>query len=210
MEIAYYYKKCHCIDSDDNIEKIIQIYDNGNTCYDYVKQDYERVRQHCHAIYNACNNSLSKIGLTKLVMKKYTKLMTLLYSTFPEELSDFTPPVLEFEDGIDYNAPTYCGLYLVGETHFNPLTKEEFYWIKVGKAKNIANRMSQYNTCCPMLYRIGYLRCRDEREAYQMEKLYHDRLANVAIGLCNHNTEWFLMDKQTYLDICAYGFNYNF
>lgn len=29
-----------------------------------------------------------------------------------------------------------CGLYLIGETSFNPFTKKVEYWVKVGKTKD--------------------------------------------------------------------------
>ena len=108
----------------------------------------------------------------------------------------------KFDDGINYDAPSHKGLYFLGETHFNPITHEEFYWVKIGKAVNIRNRMSQYNTHCPMLWRIDFT------HEYAKEDYYHTQLKKHCIGLCNHNQEWFLVTRETYLAMCEKGFAY--
>ena len=107
-----------------------------------------------------------------------------------------------FDDGIDYFAPNEQGLYFVGETHFNPMTDEKFYWVKIGKAKNLKDRMKSYNTHNPMLYRI------DWSDEYEKETDYQIKLMEKAIAKCNHNSEWFLVDKETYLEMCDKGFSY--
>lgn len=109
----------------------------------------------------------------------------------------------EFSDGIDYNYPACSGLYFVGQTHFNPITKEEFYWVKIGKASNIANRMAGYRTSCPMLYHIDY-----RKGSQKAEKVYHILLKSKSIAKCNHNKEWFMVDRETYLEMCEKGFSY--
>ena len=108
----------------------------------------------------------------------------------------------QLNDGINYAAPSTAGLYFVGETHFNPFTKEEFYWVKIGRANNIHERMKQYNTCNPMLFRIDY------SHDYEREAYYHERLRMKSIAVCNHNLEWFLVDRNTYLEMCEKGFSY--
>jgi hypothetical protein len=108
-----------------------------------------------------------------------------------------------FNDGISYDTPTDGGLYFLGETHFNPMTNEKFYWVKIGKAINLRNRLHQYNTCNPMLWRIDFLLHAEDRE-----KHYHSELEKIAIAKCNHNQEWFMVDEKTYLELCNKGFNY--
>lgn len=108
-----------------------------------------------------------------------------------------------FNDGINYNTPNYKGLYLIGETHFNPFTKEEYYLIKIGKSDSqLSTRMRSYNTHNPMLWRIDF------RRTPSLEREYQDKLANLAIAKCSHNKEWFFVSREIYLDICAKGFNY--
>lgn len=107
-----------------------------------------------------------------------------------------------FDDKINYNTPKMKGLYFVGETHFNPLTDEKYYWVKIGKAANLAERMRTYNTHNPMLFRIDY------SSEYEKEEYYHVKLIEKAIARCNHNEEWFLVDRETYLGMCEKGFSY--
>ena len=88
--------------------------------------------------------------------------------------------LMPFADGINYKVPEEPGLYFIGETHFNPYTKED-----------------------PMLWRIDYLVNEENEEEY-----YHLRLAQIAIAKCNHNEEWFLVNRETYLEMCEQGFSY--
>lgn len=106
-------------------------------------------------------------------------------------------------DGINYDTPNEPGLYFLGETHFNPITHEEFYCVKIGRASNLRRRLKEYDTHNPMLWRIDYSVDNEEMEHY-----YHHRLYDVAIATCNHNKEWFFVDRQTYLEMCEKGFSY--
>lgn len=107
-----------------------------------------------------------------------------------------------FDDGIDYNCCFGKGLYFIGETHFNPITNEKFYWVKIGKSECVYKRMNNYNTCNPMLWRIDF------SPNYHLESMYHNLLGKVAIAKCNHNNEWFLVDETTYLAMCEEGFDF--
>lgn len=108
-----------------------------------------------------------------------------------------------FNDGINYYAPEESGLYFIGDSHINPHTGEEYYWVKIGKSNNLARRMRDYNTCCPMLWRIDFAVHDEALEGY-----YHNLLNAVAVAVCNHNEEWFMVSKKTYLEMCAKGFKY--
>ncbi len=104
--------------------------------------------------------------------------------------------------------PSICGCYLVGSTNFNPHTGETFYWVKVGMSKDIHSRMTSYNTCCPQLFRIDYKKCSNSSEARIIEEVYHNLLSKVALGKCQHNAEWWLVDRETYLKICERKFDF--
>lgn len=108
-----------------------------------------------------------------------------------------------FDDGINYDTPEEDGLYFIGETHFNPYTHEEFYWVKIGMSTKLNRRMKEYDTHNPMLWRIDY-----KIGSVAKEHIYHQRLAQKAIAKCNHNDEWFLVDRNTYLAMCEKGFSY--
>jgi hypothetical protein len=109
----------------------------------------------------------------------------------------------KFQDEIDYWAPSCSGLYFLGETHFNPFTKEEYYWVKIGSSSNLRKRLRVYNTCNPMCFRIGFLENKESEEF-----TYHKLLAQNALAQCNHNDEWFMVDRETYLEMCEKGFDF--
>lgn len=138
-------------------------------------------------IYNKCSD----------LQEQYTYTPFGIYSKRFQR-KDYTA----FDDEINYSAPKIEGLYFIGETHFNPITDEKYYWVKIGRATNLNRRMKDYNTHNPMLWRIDF------SENYDKEKYYHLKLNDVAIASCNHNEEWFLVDKNTYLEMCEKGFSY--
>lgn len=98
------------------------------------------------------------------------------------------------------------GLYLVGSCNFNPLTDEKYYWIKVGVAKTFKKRMASYRTHNPMLWKNSYFFCEDETQRYYLESQCHEILNEKAIGSLSEASEWYEVDKDTYLDICNKGF----
>jgi hypothetical protein len=103
------------------------------------------------------------------------------------------------------NAPSFEGLYFVGTTHFNPITNEQFFAVKIGLSNNINKRMSQYRTNCAMLYPIGYKQCEDY---VNQELRYQGKLSRIALFANQNNDEWYFVDRQTYLDLCEKGFDY--
>jgi hypothetical protein len=102
------------------------------------------------------------------------------------------------------SAPSYGGLYLIGQTSFNPYTKEEQYWLKVGYSCDIWSRFKKgYATHCPCTALIDTTTKGNEIHC-------HEILRSLAIGRCQINTEWWLVDRETYLEICEKKFNYFF
>lgn len=116
-----------------------------------------------------------------------------------------------FDDGKDYyNLPNWGGLYLLGETDFDADTDEKHYWIKVGLASHMKERLSSYNTCCAMYHRIDLLRINNSDKRRKSEKMCHNVLSQIGLASCNHNEEWFLVTKEIYMAIRAQGFNFFF
>lgn len=153
---------------------------------------------------------------------KYYKVLAHLYTVCEEAQKDYEMPAYNFgmpfkeriirrdavilracNDGINYDAPDEAGLYFVGETHFNPHTREEYYWVKIGESDNLRKRLRGYNSTNPMLWRIGY-----KLGAQNEEKIYHELLRNIAVAKGVRNDEWFLVNRETYLAMCEKGFNY--
>lgn len=113
-----------------------------------------------------------------------------------------------FNDGIDYEMPKAPGLYLVGETHFNPETGEELYCIKCGSAKDLYSRQKTYLSCNPLPYYIDYCIIPPDGIRLQMEKTVQMILRMNAEAISNHAREWFFVSKDTYLEICKKGFKF--
>ena len=194
--------------SEDNIKSCIEYYHNNPQDPNAIIK-YNHFANNCISIYESCEKLLNKRVMTKSNRKKLTEFMIFFFYEFEKILSiGFNKPLIDLDDGINYNAPEYCGLYLVGETHFNPTNMDLFYCVKVGKAVNIKKRLDSYNTHCPMLYRIDFKQYNTEMLAYQAESYYQEKLKKVAIASNNHNQEWVFVDRETYLKICKKGFSY--
>ena len=99
------------------------------------------------------------------------------------------------------NEGTTCGLYLVGSTYFNPFTREEYYWIKVGLSVDIQKRMKQYATHNPMLWKQSFLPLGADKINY-VETLCHNDLNEKAYKIAENTNEWYLVSREVYLDIC--------
>jgi hypothetical protein len=100
------------------------------------------------------------------------------------------------------NAPTHGGIYLIGQTNFNPYTDEKQYWVKVGASYNIWKRFKGgYTTTSPCTALIATSESNEEVYCQGI-------LATKAIGKCQQNQEWWLVDRKTYLEICERKFEY--
>lgn len=99
-------------------------------------------------------------------------------------------------------APEVKGLYLIGQTNFNPYTDDKQYWVKVGYSANIYRRFKGgYTTTSPCTALLDITEETDEQHC-------HSILKQVAIGKCQQNEEWWLVDRDTYLLICNDKFAY--
>ena len=101
----------------------------------------------------------------------------------------------------DIKYPREGGLYLIGQTFFNPITDERFYWLKVGEAADLKRRRREYNTTTAMIWDIGYYQGKDLTEFGCHEKLKE-------ICLHRHADEWFSVSREDYLKICENGFEW--
>ena len=92
------------------------------------------------------------------------------------------------------------GLYLLGQTTFNPYLDKDFYWIKVGFTKNPKQRFGGYRTHNPCIFYVDWLETKDSHLEFDCHSALH--------LLCEENlgTEWFRITKENYLRICEYGF----
>jgi hypothetical protein len=111
------------------------------------------------------------------------------------------------EDPLRFSAPKEEGLYLIGNTVFNPFTMEEFYFIKVGASTNIYKRMNTYRSTNPSIFHIDYY-LRSEWKRGMNEQGCHFVCREIGMAVVERTSEWFRVDRQTYLEICSKGFVY--
>lgn len=120
--------------------------------------------------------------------------------------------------------PKQAGLYLVGNVILNPATGEVYYLVKVGMSANLYDRMKGYSTSNPMMFHIDYLIIEDDvdyskipsykrttlksRKIKPIEEQYHKAMEELNFTHFEYAKEWFLVDKETYLEICAKKFDF--
>lgn len=100
-----------------------------------------------------------------------------------------------------------CGLYMVGSVYMNPYTKEEYYWIKVGKSTDVESRILTYKTHNPMIWVNDTFEVGTEY-LDRLEKLCHKQLKMVCKEVAENTKEWFLVSRETYLKICEKSWDY--
>jgi len=122
-------------------------------------------------------------------------------------MKSFKVDLPTFDDKIDYQIPTKCGIYFLGDVHINPITNEIFYWVKVGKGKNLANRMKMYNCHSTMIWRIDFWSV-DEDDLTEIEEDLQKALIKYALAKHSHNDEWYLVNRETYLAMCKQGLEF--
>jgi hypothetical protein len=117
------------------------------------------------------------------------------------------PKFMNYENKLRFAAPKESGLYLVGNTVFNPITEEHFYLLKVGVSCNLCNRMKSYKTQNPLLFHIDY-HVATEQEDDLREMECHLILLDHSISRIDKVDEWFIMPKEVYFEVCEKGFKY--
>ena len=113
------------------------------------------------------------------------------------------PNFINEEDVLRFSAPKTQGLYLVGNTLFNPHTEEQFYLIKVGVSKNLQSRMKNYKTQNPLMFHIDYY-----TECELQEFQCHHILLENCQSRIDRTDEWFRISRELYLEICEKGFQF--
>lgn len=97
------------------------------------------------------------------------------------------------------------GLYMLGQTTINPITKEERYWIKIGLTTNGNSRLDTYLTHCADVYFIDWLPFISKSELRKTESACHKILNKIAYA---RRTEWFKVSEDFYFNFCDQGFEY--
>jgi hypothetical protein len=119
--------------------------------------------------------------------------------------------------------PKEPGLYLVGNTIFNPMTETQFFLVKIGMSTNTYNRMVSYSTQNPMMFHIDYKiincdsydniprfrrRSQVSEKVKEIETLYHQAMEKMNFHRFEYAQEWFIVDRETYMKICEKKFDF--
>lgn len=97
-----------------------------------------------------------------------------------------------------------AGLYFLGMVGTNPITNKSYYLVKIGKARNVSERVRQYASYNPMVFTTHCIfPVEDGREeATRYERIAHNALAKVAYARAQKAKEWFYVDEETYMALC--------
>lgn len=116
----------------------------------------------------------------------------------------------------DLYIPAKSGIYILGQTAFNPETEQKYYMIKVGLASDLYVRLKQYACYNPCFWIIDAIPI--EKGYHEIEEKCHSILEilefgaiswyNQQIETCchSHSTEWYSVTEDTYHIICTYGY----
>ena len=123
-----------------------------------------------------------------------------VYSRTPRYYNEANPLGLEL--------PDKGGLYLIGNTAFNPNTQEKQFWVKVGQASNLYDTFRKRYRCTnPCVFNIDFYTS-DPQHIHINESACHEKLLTVCEALRAGTEEWFLVSEQIYMEICKYKFAY--
>lgn len=101
------------------------------------------------------------------------------------------------------------GLYLLGNTIFNPETGEKFYCLKVGKSTNLQSRIKQYYTHNPFVWVADTINF-EAKEISTKEEYCHVKLSEIAISKTMYGDEWYIVNEEWYNKICNEKFGWFF
>lgn len=127
----------------------------------------------------------------------------------PKKMKAVRTPLEIFDDGYTVpEIPEGSGLYLVGSVYIDPRTKRIYYWIKVGMSSvSLDKRLKSYRSENPMVWIADTMEV-DVDDVGRMEHECHIMLSDVAYGIARNTEEWFIVDENTYFEICNKGFEY--
>lgn len=112
------------------------------------------------------------------------------------------------ENPLRLSAPSNPGVYLVGNTLFNPHTHEEIYLVKIGRSSNLKSRMKTYQTDNPGMFHIAFLKAKSNDHSKQLETVLHNLLWHYCEATVHGCNEWFKVNRDTYLSICEEKFDF--
>lgn len=101
--------------------------------------------------------------------------------------------------------PAHAGIYLVGQQQI--VDKKIQYAVKVGRGKNVKNRLDDYVTYTPFLEHLDY-KSTSLKDSYILETHYRSILATLGKKIENGSKEWYYVPKTIYTQLQKDGFKY--
>lgn len=98
------------------------------------------------------------------------------------------------------------GIYLLGQTSYNPDKNEIWYFLKVGKAVNLQRRLKDYNTHNPT-YFIFATQHGTSATIDQLEIQWQNQIENRGGWHMGDNAEWFIVSPALFNLAKKYGFS---
>ena len=93
----------------------------------------------------------------------------------------------------------FPGLYFIGDIKYDPLYGKMFY-VKIGSSSNVGKRLKQYRTYNPAFYHDC---CSLRIARYKKAETYcHNYLYSRCKFMPVYTAEWFIVDEETYWDLC--------
>lgn len=119
-----------------------------------------------------------------------------------------TPRYYNESNPLGLDVPNISGLYLIGNTAFNPITQEKQYWVKVGQASDLYGTFRKRYRCTnPCVFNIDFYTY-DQQHININEYACHEKLLSICEALRAGTEEWFLVSEQIYMEICEKKFAY--
>lgn len=148
--------------------------------------------------YPEVNKVWSYDGGKRLIVKRFTKN------------ENVSPAYFCHENPAEIPQGRVGGLYLFGQTAFNPITRTPLFFIKVGQASCFKDRCKQYKTHNPAIWRIEFMEIPQQRKN-STEIFCHAMLESNGLHHKSENsTEWYEVSEELYTEICEKGFSYFF
>lgn len=140
----------------------------------------------------------------RIIRKKTQRNPDTLSLTAPLECYPILPQCYDYYD------QDFSGLYFIGATYFVPTTMQPIYAVKIGTSQNVGERIKSYGTQNPFIYHTREMSLPYKLCPYAKEKTCHDFLAALAIQKFDKNSEWYIVNKETYFSLCENMSNHEF
>lgn len=98
----------------------------------------------------------------------------------------------------------FAGVYFVGDSSYNPLTRNPEFHVKVGEADDVAKRMKNYCTHNPSVWHNGCAldMSKNPRMISFAENNAHKFIESLAMRRSPNTGEWYNVTEEIYMALC--------